>query len=80
LGPADVERNIADVPHTWPMPPSMQRAVAAMKRNVVPKLTNHPGALWRSAPRLGEDNDLVDKAFVGKTDEELSELQAGGHA
>ena len=28
-------------------------------QNVIPKLTNYTGSVWRSAPKLGEDNKLV---------------------
>jgi crotonobetainyl-CoA:carnitine CoA-transferase CaiB-like acyl-CoA transferase len=48
-------------------------------QNVVPKLTNYAGSVWRSAPQLGEDNDLVYKEFIGKSQGELDTLQAGGH-
>ena len=48
-------------------------------QNVVPKMTNHAGSIWRSAPKLGEDNELVYKSFIGKTDEQLEEMRAGGH-
>lgn len=48
-------------------------------QNVVPKMTNHAGSIWRSAPKLGEDNELVYKSFIGKTDEQLEKMRAGGH-
>jgi crotonobetainyl-CoA:carnitine CoA-transferase CaiB-like acyl-CoA transferase len=45
-------------------------------QNVVPRLKNHPGSIWRSAPALGEDNELVLKEFLGKSDAELATLRA----
>lgn len=48
-------------------------------QNVVPKMTNYTGAVWRSAPSLGQDNDLVYKTFIGKSDAELEKLRADGH-
>lgn len=47
-------------------------------QNVFPKLTNYTGSVWRTAPALGEDNDLVYKEFLGKRDEELVELRTTG--
>lgn len=48
-------------------------------QNVVPKLANHTGEVWRAAPELGMDTDLVYKEFLGKTDDEVAALRAGGH-
>jgi formyl-CoA transferase len=48
-------------------------------QNVIPKLTNYAGSVWRTAPQLGEDNELVYRDFLGKTDEEIANLTAGGH-
>lgn len=48
-------------------------------QDVVPKLANHPGAIWRTAPRLGEDNELVLRDWLGKSAEELATLRMGGH-
>jgi formyl-CoA transferase len=48
-------------------------------QNVIPKLTNYAGSVWRTAPRLGEDNDLVYRDFLGKTEADIADLTAGGH-
>ncbi|ODU04268.1 MAG: CoA-transferase [Pseudonocardia sp. SCN 72-86] len=48
-------------------------------QNVVPRLANHPGSVWRTAPALGEDNDLVYRDFLGVSDGRLDELRAAGH-
>lgn len=48
-------------------------------QNVIPKLTNYTGSIWRSAPRLGEDNALVYSTFINKTEAELQSLREGGH-
>jgi crotonobetainyl-CoA:carnitine CoA-transferase CaiB-like acyl-CoA transferase len=48
-------------------------------QNVIPKLTNYAGSVWRTAPQLGEDNDLVYRDFLGKTEADIAELTAGGH-
>lgn len=48
-------------------------------QNVVPRLVNHPGSVWRSAPKLGEDNELVYGEFIGIGAEELGTLRAEGH-
>jgi crotonobetainyl-CoA:carnitine CoA-transferase CaiB-like acyl-CoA transferase len=45
-------------------------------QNVIPKLKNYPGTVWRTAPALGEDNDLVYKEYLGKSDAELTTLRA----
>jgi crotonobetainyl-CoA:carnitine CoA-transferase CaiB-like acyl-CoA transferase len=47
-------------------------------QNVFPRLMNYTGAVWRSAPKLGEDNDLVYRDWIGKSAEDLAELRAGG--
>jgi crotonobetainyl-CoA:carnitine CoA-transferase CaiB-like acyl-CoA transferase len=47
-------------------------------QGVVPKLHSRPGSVWRTGPRLGEDNDLVYGKWLGKPDEELARLRAGG--
>ncbi|MCU1461694.1 MAG: L-carnitine dehydratase/bile acid-inducible protein [Acidimicrobiales bacterium] len=41
----------------------------------LPKMANHGGQVWRSGPKLGEDNDLVYKSYLGLTDEEYEALQ-----
>lgn len=48
-------------------------------QNVIPKLANHPGTVWRSAPQLGEDNELVYGEYLGKSSDELAGLQQAGH-
>jgi formyl-CoA transferase len=48
-------------------------------QNVIPKLTNYAGSVWRTAPQLGEDNDLVYRDFLGKTEADIADLTAGGH-
>ena len=48
-------------------------------QNVVPRLMNHTGSVWRSAPKLGEDNNLIYREVIGKSAEELEKLRAGGH-
>jgi crotonobetainyl-CoA:carnitine CoA-transferase CaiB-like acyl-CoA transferase len=48
-------------------------------QNVFPKLTNYKGSIWRSAPKLGEDNDLVYREFIGKGRAEVDRLRSEGH-
>jgi len=48
-------------------------------QNVIPKLTNYTGSVWRSAPKLGEDNKLVYREWLGKTPQEYELLTGGGH-
>ena len=48
-------------------------------QNVFPKLTNYKGSIWRSAPKLGEDNDLVYRDFIGKDRAEVDRLRSEGH-
>lgn len=48
-------------------------------QNVFPRLMNHPGKVWRTAPRLGEDNELVYGQWMGKTAAEIDALRGGGH-
>jgi crotonobetainyl-CoA:carnitine CoA-transferase CaiB-like acyl-CoA transferase len=48
-------------------------------QNVIPRLTNYTGSVWRSAPQLGEDNNLVYKEWIGKSDADLETLRSGGH-
>ena len=47
-------------------------------QNVVPKLANHPGAVWRTGPQLGEDNDLVYREHLGLSAERVAALKAAG--
>ena len=43
---------------------------------VLPHLRQAPGAVWRTGPALGEDNELVYREWLGLTDEELVGLEA----
>jgi formyl-CoA transferase len=45
---------------------------------VVPKMHRHPGSVWRSGPKLGEDNELVYRTWLGKSDSELERLRYDG--
>jgi crotonobetainyl-CoA:carnitine CoA-transferase CaiB-like acyl-CoA transferase len=47
-------------------------------QTVIPKLTNHPGEVWRTGPSLGADNALVYQSYLGLSDGELAALQADG--
>jgi formyl-CoA transferase len=42
---------------------------------VIPRLTAHPGSVWRTGPELGEDTDLVLGQFLGYTSEQLAQLR-----
>jgi len=46
--------------------------------NVVPKLANHGGRVWRSGPRLGEDNELVYREHLGMSTERYDALKSAG--
>lgn len=48
-------------------------------QNVFPKLAKHPGAIWRAAPKLGEDNRKVYGEFIGKSSGDLDRLAEQGH-
>jgi formyl-CoA transferase len=45
-------------------------------QGVVPRLTNHAGTVWRTAPSLGEDNELVYGQYLGKTPDAIAGLRA----
>ncbi|MET0881752.1 MAG: CoA transferase, partial [Acidimicrobiales bacterium] len=47
-------------------------------QNVVPKLANHGGRVWRAGPQLGEDNDLVYREHLGLSAERFAALKAAG--
>jgi crotonobetainyl-CoA:carnitine CoA-transferase CaiB-like acyl-CoA transferase len=47
-------------------------------QGVIPKLSKHPGSVWRSGPSVGEDNDFVYKKLLGMADDELDRLHADG--
>jgi crotonobetainyl-CoA:carnitine CoA-transferase CaiB-like acyl-CoA transferase len=38
----------------------------------LPKLLHHGGAVWRTGPALGEDNDLVFREYLGMSDDEIA--------
>jgi formyl-CoA transferase len=42
---------------------------------VVPKFTNHPGAVWRTGPSLGVDNEIVFRDKLGLDAHEFARLQ-----
>jgi formyl-CoA transferase len=44
-------------------------------QGVVPKLHEHPGAVWRTGPALGEDNELVYRDWLGLSEQEYRGLQ-----
>lgn len=47
-------------------------------QNVVPKLTNHAGNVWRSGAQLGEDNEMVFREWLGLSAERLDHLRNAG--
>jgi crotonobetainyl-CoA:carnitine CoA-transferase CaiB-like acyl-CoA transferase len=47
-------------------------------QNVIPKLANYTGTIWRSAPALGEDNAFVYGDLLGMPDERLTQLSDEG--
>lgn len=47
-------------------------------QGVVPKLHSHPGSVWRTGPRLGEDNDLVFGKWLQLPADRLAALKAAG--
>lgn len=47
-------------------------------QGVVPRLTNYSGEIWRTAPSLGEDNDLVYGEYLGKSGDSIAKLKAAG--
>ncbi len=42
---------------------------------VVPKITDVPGKIWRGAPALGQDTDMILKEILGYTTEEVEVLR-----
>lgn len=44
----------------------------------MPRFENRPGGIWRSAPVLGEDNELVFSDWLGVSAEELERLRSQG--
>ena len=47
-------------------------------QGVVPRLTNRPGAVWRTGPALGEDTATVLGQWLGHSDDELAAWRAAG--
>jgi crotonobetainyl-CoA:carnitine CoA-transferase CaiB-like acyl-CoA transferase len=47
-------------------------------QGVIPRLANHPGAVWRTGPGLGEDNEIVYKQYLGLDDATFDQLAADG--
>jgi crotonobetainyl-CoA:carnitine CoA-transferase CaiB-like acyl-CoA transferase len=47
-------------------------------QGVIPRMTNHPGEVWRTAPALGEDNDRVYGDYLGKSADDIASLSAAG--
>ncbi len=47
-------------------------------QGVVPRLANHTGEVWRTAPALGEDNARVYGGYLGMDDAELEDLAGSG--
>ena len=47
-------------------------------QGVVPRLHNHPGHVWRTGPRLGEDNHGVLSDLLGFSDDRIRELEVLG--
>lgn len=45
-------------------------------QNVIPKMTNHAGSVWRSGAQLGEDNEIVFKEWLGLSKERFERLRA----
>jgi crotonobetainyl-CoA:carnitine CoA-transferase CaiB-like acyl-CoA transferase len=45
---------------------------------VTPRLTCHPGRVWRTAPSLGQDNDVVYREFLGIDAERYAALSSAG--
>ncbi|WP_028267817.1 CaiB/BaiF CoA transferase family protein [Arthrobacter sp. MA-N2] len=47
-------------------------------QNVFPRLTNHPGQVWRTAPALGEHTDSFFGEVLGRSEQQLAELRTAG--
>jgi formyl-CoA transferase len=47
-------------------------------QGVIPRMTNHPGEVWRTAPALGEDNDRVYGEYLGKSADDIAALSSAG--
>jgi crotonobetainyl-CoA:carnitine CoA-transferase CaiB-like acyl-CoA transferase len=48
-------------------------------QNVVPKMMNYTGSIWRSAPNLGQDNDLVYGDWLNIDQAGMTSLRNSGH-
>lgn len=42
---------------------------------ICPKLSDTPGQIWRGAPRLGQDTEIILKEIAGCSDSDISELK-----
>lgn len=47
-------------------------------QGVIPRLANHTGAVWTSAPALGQDSDEVYSSVLGLSSEQLARLRDDG--
>jgi formyl-CoA transferase len=47
-------------------------------QGVIPKLNRHRGSVWRTGPRLGEDNELVYREWLRMDEREYAELAREG--
>jgi len=47
-------------------------------QNVIPRLRNHPGTVWRTGPALGQDNDLVYQTYLNIPPDRYQQLRAAG--
>jgi formyl-CoA transferase len=47
-------------------------------QGVVPMLHQRPGAVWRVGPKLGEDNDLVYREWLGLPEDRIAQLREQG--
>lgn len=47
-------------------------------QSVIPRLANHGGAIWRTGPALGEDNELVFTEYLGIPKGEFESLKDRG--
>ena len=45
---------------------------------VLPHLARHAGTVWRTAPKLGQDNELVYRDYLGLGEDEFKSLQSDG--
>jgi crotonobetainyl-CoA:carnitine CoA-transferase CaiB-like acyl-CoA transferase len=45
---------------------------------VLPHLARHAGTVWRTAPSLGQDNELVYRDYLGLSEDEFKSLHSDG--